>query len=173
MIRFRFEPQVAVEAVLYIAHRSQDPTSHHISKILYFADRLHLSRFGRFICGDTYIAMQNGPVPSGIYDMLKDARGDTSAYRYIESIGAFDVVNGYRIVPRRAPNRNWLSDSSIACIDEALEHYDDKSFGELTRLSHDAAWNDADPNGTISVESILDSMEDTEDLLAHLLEPMP
>lgn len=173
MIRFRFEPQVAVEAVLYIAHHSQDPTSHRISKIFYFADRMHLTRYGRFICGDTYIAMQNGPVPSGIYDMLKDSRGNARAYRYIESVGAFDIVNGYRVVPGRAPNRNWLSDSNVACIDEALEQYDDKSFGELTELSHDAAWCDADPNGRISVESILSSMENSEALLAHLLEPMP
>lgn len=173
MIRFRFDPQAAVEAVLYIVHRSKNPTSHHISKILYFADRLHLVRYGRFISGDAYIAMQNGPVPSGVYDMLKDARGDTIAYRYIESIGAFDVVNGYRVLPKRAPNRGWLSDAAIECIDEALEQYDDKSFGELTRLSHDAAWNAADPNGKISVETILDSLGNPEDLREHLSDPTP
>ena len=173
MICFRFNPQGAVEAVLYIAHRSKDPTIHHISKLLYFADRQHLERYGRFIFGDTYIAMRDGPVPSGVYDMLKDARGDTGLCRYPEAAGAFTVINGYHVEPRRVPDLEWLSDSDIECIDEALEQYDDKSYNELTDLSHDDAFYAADRNNAISVEGIVESLGNPDGLLSHLMEPSP
>ena len=61
---FEFNEKVALEVILYIANKSQKPTFHHIAKLLYFADKSHLCQYGRFICGDNYIAMKNGPVPS-------------------------------------------------------------------------------------------------------------
>ena len=39
--------------------------------VLLFADKKHLERYGRFITGDTYSAMENGPVPSFAYDVVK------------------------------------------------------------------------------------------------------
>lgn len=172
MITVRFDPQAAVEAVIYIAYRSTDPSFHHISKLLYFADRMHLERYGRLIFGDTYIAMKHGPVPSGVYDILKDARQQTGFYRYREAAGAF-TVNDYFVQPNRTPNLDWLSDSDIECIDEAIELYDLKSFGDLTKLSHDDAWHNADRNNAISLESIVQSLGNPDDLLGHLLEPSP
>jgi uncharacterized phage-associated protein len=44
---------------------------------MYFADRKHLEKYGRFICGDSYVAMKHGPVPSEIYDILKAVISDT------------------------------------------------------------------------------------------------
>lgn len=173
MITARFDPQAAVEALLYVVYRSQDPTFHHISKLLYFADRMHLERYGRLIFGDTYIAMKNGPVPSGVYDMLKDAQKQNGFYRYREAANAFTVVGDYRVQPNRTPNLDWLSDSDIECIDEAIELYDLKSFGELTKLSHDDAWLAADRNDAISLESLVQSLGNPDDLLAHLREPSP
>ncbi len=71
---FVFDEDVAIEVILYIANRVPHPTFHLIFKIMYFADKAHLERYGRFICGDSYVAMRNGPVPSVTYDMLKGIR---------------------------------------------------------------------------------------------------
>lgn len=173
MIHVRFDPQAAVEALLYVAYRSKDPTFHHISKLLYFADRIHLERYGRLIFGDTYIAMKHGPVPSGIYDILNDAKGRTGFHRYQEADSLFTIVGEYRVQPNRLPNLDWLSDSDIECLDEAIEQYDGKSFGELSALSHDNAWKAADLNDAISLESLVQSLGNPDNLLAHLLEPSP
>lgn len=172
MIHFRFDPQAAVEAVLYIAYRSQNPTFHHISKLLYFADRLHLERYGRLIFGDTYIAMKDGPVPSGVYDMLKDTKS-AGSHRHPQAAGVFTIVNDYCVRPNRTPNLEWLSDSDIECIDEAIEQHDHKSYGQLTELSHDDAWHNADRTNAISLESIVQSIGNPDDLLGHLLETNP
>lgn len=159
----KFDERVALEAILYLAQKSTDPTFHHISKLLYFADRLHLEQYGRSICGDRYIAMKNGPVPSRVYDMMKDAQGE---------IGAFEV-EGFRVMALRAPDTDRFSDSDLECIDESLRLYDHCSFGTLTRLSHDEAWRSADENDAISTEAIVRSLGNPDGLLEHLANPHP
>jgi uncharacterized phage-associated protein len=143
---FTFDEKVAVEAILYIAKRSKDPTFHHIAKLFYFADLCHLERYGRFICGDRYVAMKHGPVPSGIYDMLKAARDGVGYLHFDEIAHAFSVKENRLVVPLRPSNLEWLSDSDIGCLDEAITNYDHLGFDELTRKSHDIAWKSADVN---------------------------
>ena len=120
------------ETILYIASRVSNPTLHTIFKIMYFADKQHLGDYGRFITGDTYIAMEYGPVPSLAYDMTKDAREFSLSYG-IE-------VRGYHIIAQRDANIGLLSESDTECLDIAIERYGNKTFGELTDESHDAAW---------------------------------
>ena len=84
MIRFRFDETKGVEALVYIARRWPGVTAFYASKILFFAEKLHLNRYARPIVGDTFIAMPNGPVPSTIYDFIKgrlDQAGDPDPYR--------------------------------------------------------------------------------------------
>lgn len=40
-------------------------------KLIYFADRYHLRRYGRPVIGDEYLAMEYGPVPSGTKDIAE------------------------------------------------------------------------------------------------------
>jgi uncharacterized phage-associated protein len=164
---FEFDTKVAVEAILLLANKSQDPTFHHIVKLLYFADRLHLQRYGRLICGDDYVAMKHGPVPSGIYDMLKAIRDGHEAARFPELSAAFQV-KGYTVIPLRNPDLEWLSDSDIECLTEAIDAYDTLSFHDLTALSHDEAWQSADPDDFISLEAIVRSVGNPNQLLKHL-----
>jgi len=72
--RFSFDRDKALEVILYVSSKVKD--LYHLLKIIYFADKKHLSLYGRFISGDSYIAMNNGPVPSQSYDILKGIRGD-------------------------------------------------------------------------------------------------
>src|SRR4030067_924651 len=73
-----FDRDKALEVILFVARSLHNPTFHSISKILYLSDKLHLQEYGRLICGDQYIAMEYGPVPSAIYDMMKVAAGRKS-----------------------------------------------------------------------------------------------
>ena len=169
---FEFDAKVAVEAVLYIATKSQEPTFHHIAKLLYFADLLHIERYGRFICGDDYVAMKNGPVPSRVYDMLKVVKGGYESSSFPDIQGAF-CVKGYTVYPQRDPDFEWLSESEIECLNEAIQSYDQYSFGQLTSMSHDAAWQSADENDFISLEAIVHRLGDPNYLLEHLTNSHP
>ena len=69
---FRFEPEKALEAILYVASKAQTD-KYATLKILYLADKLHLERYGRFISGDYYHALRHGSTPMHSYDMLEYA----------------------------------------------------------------------------------------------------
>ena len=84
-----FNYDKAINSLLYALQKLGGRTDmHKLCKILYFADQRHLSQYGRSITGDTYIAMQFGPVPSCVDDILKALRGDSffSASKEIEPL---------------------------------------------------------------------------------------
>lgn len=172
-----FDRQSAIETILYLSRRSKEPTFHRISKLLYFADRIHLARYGRLICGDSYTAMKHGPVPSGVYDILKFVKGTGNA-TFPEAIGAFEVRNGYHVKPLRAENVEWLSDSDIECLNQSLREFDEKGFDELTHISHlTKAWLQADLNEFISLPLLADDVDETFELdgllVEYISDPIP
>lgn len=174
-IKFHFDPEKAVEVILYVASRVHDPGFHRVSKILYFADRDHLAMYGRFICGDSYVAMKNGPVPSGTYDILKHVRGDELPFPCAipHAKDSFRVDNSKLIIPYRNANQDLLSESEQECLDTAISKFGDMSFGKLTDISHDKAWESADENDIIEVEQIAATLPGSVALLSHLANPHP
>ena len=116
---------------------------HMLYKILYFADREHLVEYGRPITGDDYIAMQYGPVPSFLKDAIRSVK-ETNPYfkSNIDAKEYFEVVSHF-VGAKRQCNIDYLSESDIECIDNAIEKLKDTDFDERTTLSHDAAWEKA------------------------------
>jgi uncharacterized phage-associated protein len=166
--RFRFDPDKALNLVLYVAACVKEPTFHTISKVIYFADKLHLERYGRLICGDSYVAMKHGPVPSEIYDMMKDVRGDGFSEHWQTARQAFEVKGKATVVPHQAPDMDVFSDSDVECINESIKIYGHLDFGRLTELSHDEAWQATDGNDIIDIEQIVATFPDGKALLQHL-----
>jgi uncharacterized phage-associated protein len=168
---FIFDEEQAIEAILYIAQNVQEPTFHRISKVMYFADKAHLEQYGRFICGDSYVAMKHGPVPLSIYEILKSVRGDG---KYLEKANqAFCVQHKYLVKPLRQADCDYFSDSDLECLDKAIKEYGTLSFYELTELSHDTAWANADENDCIELEQMILTFAHPKPLLEHLKNPFP
>jgi uncharacterized phage-associated protein len=165
-----FNREKALEAILFIAQKLRQPTMHSIAKMLYLADKMHLQEYGRLICGDRYIAMEYGPVPSAIYDMMKVPAGrcmiDPDADEIIAE--AFGITHGRNVVPKREPDTSLLAESEIACIEETLREHGGKSFGQLTDLTHDAAWDSTDENQTITLSAIVRTLPNADELIAYL-----
>lgn len=151
----RFDVDKAIEAILYVAKRIDDPTSHKIAKVFYFADRKHLDRYGRFIAGDTYIAMRYGPVPSGVYDLLKQARGDQPLCNSEHIRNLLSVHGAYHVSVMRDADLDYFSDSDIECLDESIKENNPLSFGELTKKSHDEVYDTADLDDSIPLEAFV------------------
>ena len=160
----RLDTDKAVESILYIAKNVKNPTFHTISKVLYFADQLHIVKYGRFIVGDQYIAMKNGPVPSSIYDMLKYVRGDRSSCPSPKIRDLFSVKQNYVVVPYRDADLDEFSDSDIECLDMSISENGDLSFDELTKKSHDRVYDCADMNDCIPFEAFFQLARSSKDL---------
>lgn len=163
----QFDPQKAVELVLYIASRlgREAATFHTISKIFYFADLLHLERYGRLITADGYVAMKHGPVPSRIYDLLKkDPFQGLAGY----TEGAFDLVDSYHVIPLRKPRREHLSESEMECLEETLINYGKLNFKQLSDESHKGAWKKADANDFIRLEDMIAMLPNSAQVHEHV-----
>ena len=176
-----FSPRKALESVLYVAARLKEPTIHEVLKIRYFADKLHLAKYGWMASGDDYVAMQFGPVASSTYNLLKAARGDQSGW--IHPVFAELVKNtlsvatdGRSLQLLREADLTQLSASDVECLDEAIRQYGNMAFNKRTDLSHDAAWKEAyavaasDEVGAspMRIEAIAKTLSNAEEVIAYL-----
>ena len=167
---FKFDK--SVNSLLYALQKLGNKTDmHKLCKILYFADQKHLSQYGRSITGDTYIAMQFGPVPSCVDDILKALRGDSffSSSNEIEPLRKSMIFeNRFMIKALQGPDMDELSGSDIKCLDYAINLCKDKSFEQLTRLSHGLAWSNTQRDRAISIKDILREAGDEEAYVEYI-----
>lgn len=164
-----FRKEATLNSVLYIARNMGGKVDEHkVFKTLYFADMMHLSRYGRSITGDVYIAMEFGPVPSKTYDIFKAVRGDSFfSDKADEEKSYFHFFNKYNIEADRECDLDWLSETDIECLDEAIGLCKDKTFMELTYMSHGLAWNNAQ-GGEISIKDILRERGESEEYVDYV-----
>jgi uncharacterized phage-associated protein len=159
----------SLEALVYISHKTNNLIN--ILKILYFADKYHLQQYGRLITGDKYIAMENGPVPSGAYDLIKYVRGDGIFTVSVPAKEALKVEDKIKVTPLRAANMDYLSESDVECLNHAIDEIANMGFNALKRKSHnEKPYKDASQNGDISLESIALSLDNGKDILDYLKE---
>jgi uncharacterized phage-associated protein len=127
--------------ILYIVSKAGTIDLHKLFKILYFAERDHLVMYGRKIVEDNYLAMTDGPVPSYIYDIFKKNPKCLSD----EDIEFFEKLHkqGYFVSSTELPDMDELSKSDIGCIDKSFEENFHLTKDQLTRKSHDIAYNNA------------------------------
>lgn len=152
-----FNQEKSLQVILYVAERLKRKDFHKIFKIIYFADREHLSNYGRTITGDTYVAMSDGPVPSKIYDILKVVRGDSLFAEQNKHIFSsyFEVANWMFVNPLKPADLSLLSESDIEAIDNSLNMYGNLSWDEIREKSHDYAWCNTPKDHAIAMEDIM------------------
>lgn len=167
---FTFDLDKGIEAVVYLSGKLAEPTCHNISKIIYFASKEHLEKYGRLICGERYVAREYGPVPSKIYDLLKAAKQEQAI---ADNKTPFAVSAQCKVKSLRLPNLDIFSDSDLECLNNALQKYGSFSFDQLKDLSYDDAWNATDINKFINLEKIIGTLNNHKELIAHLQEPYP
>ena len=161
---FEFDQKKATETILYLSSKLRNADKIGICKLLYFVDKTSLEKYGRFVFGDEYCAMASGPVPSHAYDLMKAAATEERPFR----------VEGYRIIPQREPNMDWLSESDVECLDQIIHIYEDVPNWKRVQDSHDDSWKTAwDKRGEkrsapMSLESIIEMFEDSHDLKEYV-----
>lgn len=157
MLKFEINEEKALEALVWLANAKPGITAFYVSKVLFYAEKDHLNRYGRPIVADTFIAMPNGPVPSAVYDILK---GEFAYLGVAEMVPEAIETQGYAhpLKPRRQPDLTKLSRSDIECLQRALERYGNVPFGRLSEQTHrEPAWSEAPINGAMDYERFLDA----------------
>ncbi|MES2701757.1 MAG: Panacea domain-containing protein [Bacteroidota bacterium] len=143
-MKFEFDIDKTLNAALYVVTKIPSCDKHKLFKVLYFAEKDHLSKYGRPITGDYYVAMKYGPVPHFLCDAIKSAYESNPFFNMdVETEQYFEVIDGIYVGAKRQANTDHLSESDIVCIDKAIAQYKDASFNTLTTQSHDSAWDKA------------------------------
>lgn len=169
-----FQYEAALNALLFtLSELGGKSDMHKLCKILYFADQRHLSKYGRSITGDTYIAMQYGPVPSNVDDILKAVRGDSFFSGYVSDLkDKLSFENRYIVRGLANPDMDELSGSDVECLSFAIEMCRDMNFGQLTELSHGLAWTNTARDRAISVKDILREAGDEEEYVDYIADQL-
>lgn len=153
-----YESKKLTELVLYILNKTGGVDFYHAFKILYFAEMKHLAKWGSGIVPDEFCALKYGPVPTRLYDAVKELNNPRMALAEVLSVevrfAGEDAPNV--LLPNRAPNMKFLSKSEIESLDESIEENKSLTFGQLMAKSHDKAWEEANRriNGTNRISPI-------------------
>ena len=171
MLRFEINEEKALEALVWLANAKPGITAFYVFKVLFYAEKDHLNRFGRPIVADTFIAMPNGPVPSAVYDVLK---GEFAYLGIAELVPQALDTAGYAhpLKPLRSPDLSKLSKSDVECLQRALDRYAHLPFGRLSEQTHrEPAWAEAPLNGAMSYEHFIEADNPERDaILAEVKE---
>lgn len=160
-LKFALNFTKALEALAYVANRWDAITPFYVSKVMFFADKWHLNKYGRPVTGDTYIAMPRGPVPSTVRDIIEEN------FEFIEEPTHFKQMiklekRSYKHVHSKVADDKLtsLSESDKECLSEAVEFCRGKSLNELSTLTHrERSWRNAPANRAMDYEDFFDDID--------------
>ena len=157
-IDYRINYEKAIETIVWLASEKPGIDIYHLGKVLFYADKKHINRYGRPILGDTYIRMEYGPIPSGVKDLI--SKNLWLSPDHIESVNnAIEIKNTPHpsIFTSRPPNMDFFSETDIECLKESLFKYGDKSFELLKKKTHnERCWLETSPNQPLDYALFVD-----------------
>ena len=169
-MQFMVDVEKAIEASLFIINKlGGECDIHKLFKILYFAEKDHLAKYGRPITADRFIAMKDGPVPSNIYDAIKTVRGDAKKPISFDAHAVFSVRDKHYVSAKRYSDNDYLSETDIECLDESLALHKHLSYGGRVDASHDSAWKNTKLNSDIDYIDIAKAAGAKESLMEYII----
>ena len=166
-----FNLSKALNALLYLADKANNKDMMSLFKLLFFSEMEHMNVWGRSITGDRYIAMENGPVPSCLYDIVKAVRGDGYYRTEGEKFKKYFIVEKWMFVtPKRQAAMNVLSMSEIKIFDQMIAKYRDYTPEQLSEVSHGYAWKNTKRDHEMKVEDIMKEYGSSQEFIAFVAE---
>lgn len=145
-IRFKFDFDKFVSAMGVFAKKTKDFDKLKACKLLYYADKFHLLKYGRPILGDVYEHWDYGPVPTKSLGIMNEVickdkiPSDTSTAKdlfekYLKAkkkLGKRDPI--FEVV--KEPSLEYLSASEIEAIEMAIRKHGELTGGQLIDETH-------------------------------------
>ncbi len=133
-----FAHRKATQALNFLARQSGG----HINKLkalklVFFADRYHLRKYGRTVTNDRYFAMNYGPVPSGTKDIAEmgeflGQQEQLYAQQFLQRDP--DDVHGFKSIGEFDPN--VFSESDREALAFAIKNFGLVDSFQLAELTH-------------------------------------
>jgi uncharacterized phage-associated protein len=182
-VQFGFDFERTLAALVYVASKPE-ATGYKLCKLVFLSDKLHIVRFGRPITGDQLRAMDYGPVPSNVYDLLKGvlAKGEDHEQEHVRTLAGHLSVDRRYANPRFQVARQvdygyFLSPVELNALDEVVAAHGRKSFDELYTLTHEMpaykkAWEDPARSSRNPLMSFEDLFTNDSEAIAGAQEEM-
>lgn len=177
-IRFRAEGQPMafnidklVQVSAYLIGKYDSKVNYtKLIKEVYLADRLSLQESNQTITGDSYVCMNNGPVLSRLYDLIKGTFGDSEKQRYWDSRFSKD---GYDIIATNAQYPSGkLSRFEKETLDSVDAQFHDCGYADLIKHVHAHCPEWENPKGTsvpLPQERVLKNIGRTDEEIEWIL----
>ncbi|MFC2084936.1 Panacea domain-containing protein [Bacteroidota bacterium] len=105
-------------------------------KLVYFADRYHLRKYGKLITNDTYLAMKHGPVGSATKNICEFSDyTDEFSIRYAGNF--IELKDEYTVHSKKEIDKSVLSKSDIEALNFAWKVYGAYDHFELRDITHE------------------------------------
>lgn len=170
--------QTIKAVLLYIIKNSRDDRRdvYSIVKTAYYAQQLHFVHWALPIFNDRIAALPFGPVPSNLYNILRLSRGEENERRFLQQEGldaisdaiGFDSESFY---VKEEPDLNYLSESNIECLNEAIQKVAFMNFDNIVKDTHGIEWRRAyceSPNKIMDNLNIAREGGAAEDVVEYL-----
>lgn len=106
-------------------------------KLVFFADRYHLRKYGRPITGDCYLAMNYGPVPSGTKDLAYLSEFLSYHERsYAETYLQHSTVDTHSFESKAEPETSVFSQTDIEALTFAWSQFGKFEPFTLAEITH-------------------------------------
>lgn len=135
-IHFNFDFKKATQALNYLAKKfGGNINKMQAIKLIYFADRYHLRKYGRPVTNDEYVAMGYGSVGSKTKDIAEnttflDEIESEYSKRYIKNQGQYDIQSINEV------DTDVFSDSDTEALDFAINNLGKFNQFDLADISH-------------------------------------
>jgi uncharacterized phage-associated protein len=140
-ISFNFNLEKLVHGLaMFSVEGVPDLTKLKAAKLMYFADKEHLLRYGRPVLGDVYFCLPYGPIPSISLNEMNDAIAapevedeDRTLFNEVLEVRAgaqptFAAKNGF--------DSEVFSESEIEVLRETANRFGKLTAGQLVSLTH-------------------------------------
>jgi hypothetical protein len=142
-------------------------------KELYLADKDSLRAINQTITGDVYVSMKNGPVLSGLYNLIKGQYQDPNAQMFWDSRFSTDGRDLVAVADRIPEGKlSYFEKQTLDAIDDQFHA---KNYGQMIDYVHDPAvcpeWEDPGLSSIpIKMKDLLAGIGRTQEEIEWILE---
>jgi hypothetical protein len=133
--------------VLYVLRNFTEGVDYiKLFKIIYFAQKEYLAKYGKVLCPDTFKARTFGPVPALSDKVIKlaELKEDINSYPDLKGFFKSIRVQNQSVYALKEPDMDYLSKKECEYLDKWYNYCKDKdSKIELSPESHDEAYKKA------------------------------